>query len=407
MKREMQLTVTVANPRYWALRIPFGLGTPSLVSAGQISQPTVWVRGMEDEGPIWSPATGADLIVPLGSEPNLVLRTTEVRALRQALGALDVEARDNLRDHGFEIRVRGDEADVALAEQILERVAAPDLLEDYAVQYDRNSVIAAGDAEYQIVRQFDRWYILFEGATVTSASVNAEGELNYSGFGLAYRGQQFQGVALETQPEPVQRALARWLESTRVVMVNGEPAAVLRPGIVDLLHGGGEMHMESAEEDEETAALRFFGLFSLFRRPEDLITQGEAARLVGVSPQAVSNALRDGRLNAYEQEDAVGHRPGDRLVSRRDVERLWSENLDNKHSHKYEHTGQQQGQQPLTKAFHSPSHNGVPVVGSGRLVISPSQGIRPQQNDSDTSSPGAHSLQDQDQPQEILCRDRP
>lgn len=61
------------------------------------------------------------------------------------------------------------------------------------------------------------------------------------------------------------------------------------------------------------------------QRPTDLITQGEAARLAGVTPQAVGNAIRDGRLRSYRITDAPRHRPGGWLVSLAQVRQCWPE----------------------------------------------------------------------------------
>jgi hypothetical protein len=58
--------------------------------------------------------------------------------------------------------------------------------------------------------------------------------------------------------------------------------------------------------------------------PDDLITQTEAAQIANLTPQAVNNAIRERRLHAYSKPDAVAHRPGDRMVSRAEVEKLWS-----------------------------------------------------------------------------------
>jgi hypothetical protein len=57
--------------------------------------------------------------------------------------------------------------------------------------------------------------------------------------------------------------------------------------------------------------------------PDDLITQTEAARSANITVQAVNNAIRDGRLRAYSDPDAVAHRPGDRRVSEAAVRELW------------------------------------------------------------------------------------
>ena len=57
--------------------------------------------------------------------------------------------------------------------------------------------------------------------------------------------------------------------------------------------------------------------------PDDLISQTEAARLVNITPQAINNAIRERRLKRYATEDSIAHRPGDRLVSRAEVLRVW------------------------------------------------------------------------------------
>jgi hypothetical protein len=57
--------------------------------------------------------------------------------------------------------------------------------------------------------------------------------------------------------------------------------------------------------------------------PDDLITQTEAAKIANITVQAVNNAIRDGRLHAYSDPDAVAHRAGDRRVSEAAVRELW------------------------------------------------------------------------------------
>jgi len=57
--------------------------------------------------------------------------------------------------------------------------------------------------------------------------------------------------------------------------------------------------------------------------PTDLVTQTEAAKLANVTPQAINNAIATRRLRAYSKPNALAHRPGDRLVSRADVEQYW------------------------------------------------------------------------------------
>lgn len=57
--------------------------------------------------------------------------------------------------------------------------------------------------------------------------------------------------------------------------------------------------------------------------PDDLISQGEAAKLFNITGQAVNNALRDGRLTGYTKAGGVAHRPGDRRVSLAEARNLW------------------------------------------------------------------------------------
>lgn len=57
---------------------------------------------------------------------------------------------------------------------------------------------------------------------------------------------------------------------------------------------------------------------------EDLITQAEAARLAGITTQAVHNATRDGRLETYANDDATNPRHGGKLVSRQQVQAVWA-----------------------------------------------------------------------------------
>jgi len=54
----------------------------------------------------------------------------------------------------------------------------------------------------------------------------------------------------------------------------------------------------------------------------DLITQVQAADLVGVSLAAISQSIRTGRLRAHRDFAAPAHQ-GRTLVRRADVERLW------------------------------------------------------------------------------------
>ena len=58
--------------------------------------------------------------------------------------------------------------------------------------------------------------------------------------------------------------------------------------------------------------------------PADLVTQTEAARDRGITPQAVSAAIRTERLRAYSHPDGRKHRPGDRKVSLSAVRQVWA-----------------------------------------------------------------------------------
>jgi hypothetical protein len=61
----------------------------------------------------------------------------------------------------------------------------------------------------------------------------------------------------------------------------------------------------------------------LAARPDDLITQSEAAELVGKSLPAVNAAVRDGRITGYNNPAATNPRRGGTLVSRADVLATW------------------------------------------------------------------------------------
>lgn len=56
--------------------------------------------------------------------------------------------------------------------------------------------------------------------------------------------------------------------------------------------------------------------------PDDLITQADAARLAGVSTQAIHNATRDGRLVGYPNPNPEYERQGVTLVSRAAVDSI-------------------------------------------------------------------------------------
>lgn len=56
--------------------------------------------------------------------------------------------------------------------------------------------------------------------------------------------------------------------------------------------------------------------------PGDLITQADAARLAGVSTQAIHNATRNGRLVGYPNPNPEYERQGVTLVSQTAVEKI-------------------------------------------------------------------------------------
>lgn len=60
----------------------------------------------------------------------------------------------------------------------------------------------------------------------------------------------------------------------------------------------------------------------IWLRGDDLITIAEAARLRGVTPQAIGQAIDDGRLTGYIDSSAPNPRKARRLVSRRQVEEM-------------------------------------------------------------------------------------
>ena len=57
--------------------------------------------------------------------------------------------------------------------------------------------------------------------------------------------------------------------------------------------------------------------------PDDLMPQIVAAKLAGVTVQAIHNAVKVGRISGYEDKDVAKFRPGRILVSRAEVERVW------------------------------------------------------------------------------------
>lgn len=59
----------------------------------------------------------------------------------------------------------------------------------------------------------------------------------------------------------------------------------------------------------------------LWVQQDELITQAEAAKIRGVTTQAINQATRDGRLRSFKNPDA-NERQGRTLVSRRDVDKM-------------------------------------------------------------------------------------
>jgi len=62
------------------------------------------------------------------------------------------------------------------------------------------------------------------------------------------------------------------------------------------------------------------------QEPTDLITQSDAAQIAGVTVQAISNAVRDGRLRGYENPDAPNPHKGGTLVRKSQVHQIWPVN---------------------------------------------------------------------------------
>lgn len=104
-------------------------------------------------------------------------------------------------------------------------------------------------------------------------------------------------------------------EATRVVM----------EGIQDLVEqlfappGLTYHYKEPPEFWNETSFGRMVRDARLWVQQDRLITQREAAEILGVSLQAVNNAIRAGRLVGYTDSAAVNPRQGGVLVSRREV----------------------------------------------------------------------------------------
>ena len=60
------------------------------------------------------------------------------------------------------------------------------------------------------------------------------------------------------------------------------------------------------------------------QEPDDLITQTQAAAIAGITIQAISNAVRDGRLRGYENPAAPNPQRGSTLVRKTEVHRIWA-----------------------------------------------------------------------------------
>lgn len=61
----------------------------------------------------------------------------------------------------------------------------------------------------------------------------------------------------------------------------------------------------------------------LYIQNDELITQAEAAKIAGITIQAVHQAIKDGRLKSYKDPNSPGERQGRTLVSKAAILELW------------------------------------------------------------------------------------
>lgn len=313
----------------WALCIRKNvIGELALQGQNQnVTRPFVYATGLGDKiSRLMFEAPYPTYIIPIpaSESPSIVKRTTEAEMLRRYIARLDVIVTlsypDIDDDPEYTYTIQGDDEDVSMVEQLLHALMDETLLDRYAIRYHERAIVPAADVPYCLTHRFgDWWTVIFDGAMTSAVTITQNGTVDYrSGFGRVHKNQQFDCISPDDAPDAVQTTLRTWLNETRVVVVNGTATAVLRDGIVDL-SGGGELHAD----DPKTAALEWFGLFDLDLIPGDLITQGEAAIIAQITPQAINNAIRSGRLSAYPVPGSTAHKPGDRRVSEADVRRLW------------------------------------------------------------------------------------
>jgi hypothetical protein len=131
-----------------------------------------------------------------------------------------------------------------------------------------------------------------------------------------------QGSALAAQLAEIARAAAGELEHTD----DGWTEGVVYEGIQDLCErlfsppGLGAAYTIPRDFWESPLG-QMVGRAFIWTKNDQLITQAEAAKIKGVTTQAISNAVREGRLIGYIDPDAP-ERQGRTLVSKADVENM-------------------------------------------------------------------------------------
>lgn len=303
----------VEEPQYWALE--YSRRGITKIGAMRITRPRVYDPVLASTPKAVEEIDWPTYLIPTTVDPFLAAETAEAEELRRVLSTLVVSAYVSAEDD-VTYRIFGDDEDIDRAKYLIGRLVSPDLLDPYEIKYRVEAIRPAANVPYKIAEIFGKYHVFLGDSSVSLVRFTTESDEPI------YRSIKVQTVEeTDNIPPRVQATIEDWLDSTNVVIVGHRPQAVLRPEVVDFISGG-ELH----NENEVEAALKWFGLFDLHPNkyePNDLITQTEAAKIANITVQAVNNAIRDGRLRAYSDPDAVAHRAGDRRVSESEVRELW------------------------------------------------------------------------------------
>lgn len=299
----------VDDPQYWSLTFPKS-GEVHLTGARQETRANVssFCDGAgRHYGNPW-------LSVPITCEPFLVQATNEAMAVSRLLRR--VEWIQN-----FEVYITSDNnKTIDQLQSLVKQLQSDKILDRYSIEFLRsknNIQIISGREAHSLVyfikslNNIGLWPI---GGQEPLFDVSNDEQINvHPGWKpLSYIPQKI------TPPDNIEKTAWNWFDSKYVVVRDGIIIALIRDALD--FQGGGEIK----DTDPFQAAQLWFGLFEL--TPKDLITQAEAAKLVGLSGAAINNAIRDNRLIGYRQ-DNIKYKPGSNLVSRVDILRLWMEQI--------------------------------------------------------------------------------